>query len=129
MSYLDTLHARYPETANNTTDKTDESTSVGFVSGGPHAFENEAAGMEAENELPLAAKLRAYGQPYPLTVDDTIKAWLVPDDEAAMRADVEGVVYTAAEVEHMASLSAQDVQYLHRLKATLGGTISPDDDL
>lgn len=46
--------------------------------------------------LPLAAKLRAYGKPYPLMVDGRVAAWLVPDAEA--KVEKSEPVYTATEV-------------------------------
>lgn len=78
--------------------------------------------------MPLADKLRIYGQPWPMKVGGRVVCWLVPDDAAAERADVDGVVYTAAEVEHLASLPAEDVQNLHGLKARFGGTVYPSRD-
>lgn len=75
---------------------------------------------------PLAAKLRAYGDPFPLMVGDRIAAWLVPDDEAAQATDKAEPVYTAEEVKVVAELSPEEAQRLHELKSRLGGRISRD---
>lgn len=45
--------------------------------------------------LPLAAKLRAYGEPFPLLVSGRVVAWLVPDADTTPKKDEP--VYTAAE--------------------------------
>lgn len=45
--------------------------------------------------LPLAAKLRAYGEPFPLLVSGRVAAWLVPDADVTPKKDEP--VYTAAE--------------------------------
>ena len=49
--------------------------------------------------LPLAAKLHAYGEPFPLMVNGRVAAWLVPDERSRIKASEP--VYTAVEVERM----------------------------
>lgn len=77
-------------------------------------------------DLPLAAKLRAYGEPFPLMVGDRVAAWLASDDEAARSCEKPEPIYTADEVKVVAELSPEEAQRLHRLKAKLGGRITLD---
>jgi len=79
----------------------------------------------------VADKLRAYGRPYPLTINGEIVAWLVPDDAIATRVKAkanDAVIYTAAEISFVSTLPAEDVRRLHHFKAALGGTLGPDDE-
>lgn len=79
-------------------------------------------------ELPLAAKLRIYGRPWPLKIDGRVVCWLVADDAAAKGCNKPEPVYAAAEVEHMAALPPTDVQQIHKLKARFDVTVSKPDD-
>lgn len=87
----------------------------------------DGTGGAALTDLPLAAKLRAYGEPWPLCVDGRVAAWLVPDDGVAKLAELSEPVYTAEEVETAATLPAEDVQRLHGLKCHFRGRIGLED--
>ena len=95
-------------------------------------FSGFSSPSPADNEtlanVPLAAKLRAYGKPWPLEIEGKVVCWLVPDEEAAKRCDANEAVYTAAEAEIMATLDAKGAQLFHKLKNKFGGPIGSDID-
>lgn len=80
----------------------------------------------APDVAPLAAKLRALGQPIGLEVEGEVVAWIVADDEAAARAEV-SPCFTAAEAEVLADFDAAGMRDLIEMKAKLGGTLHRDD--
>lgn len=91
-------------------------------------FSNFSRGTDQEIEKSdsrsLAAKLRAYGLPYPLTVEGRIACWLVPDDEAAKRNDADEPTYTAADIEKLVRLDADSVCDIHHAMGVPGAKLS-----
>lgn len=73
--------------------------------------------------LPLAAKLRAYGKPWPLKVDGRTVAWLVPDEDAKQSRRGQEPCYSAREVEVLADMPAEESKALCAWKAHFGGEI------
>lgn len=88
-----------------------------------HPAESAGAARQRLSELPLTDKLRIYGKPWPLEINGRVVCWLVADDEAAEACNKAEPVYTAAEVQHMAKLPAEDVREIHELKSRFGGTV------
>lgn len=122
MSYLEKIKAKTRPSGTDKTDKTPVSgSSVSFVS-------SSQAHSGEKNDQPLAAKLRALGQPIGLEVEGEVVAWIVADDEAAARADV-GPCFTAAEAEVLAQFDNAGMRKLIALKARLGGRLQSEENM
>ena len=87
---------------------------------------NFSSAPPSENDIPLAAKLRALGQPIALEVDGEPICWLVSDKEAEARAGV-SPCFTADEVEVLASFDEKGMRDLIEIKRVFGGTLEADE--
>lgn len=83
---------------------------------------DEVRDMDEVRDIPLSAKLRALGQPIALEVDDVVVCWLVSDEDAQRRTDLNPRI-TGEEAEALTQFSGPEIRDMLATKARVGGTV------